>query len=51
MIAEMEAVKNDIKTMDDGIREVEDVLNKLLLLVPNVPPRLGPVGKTPKTML
>jgi seryl-tRNA synthetase len=48
VIAEMEAVKNDIKTMDDGIREVEEVLNKLLLLVPNVPHPSVPVGKTPE---
>jgi seryl-tRNA synthetase len=48
VIAEMEAVKSDIKTMDDGIREVEEVLNKLLLLVPNVPHPSVPVGKTPE---
>jgi len=45
-IAEMEDVKNQIKVLDDELRQVEESLNKLLLQVPNIPHPTVPVGKT-----
>ncbi len=46
-LAEMETVKNQIKSIDDDLRLTEETLNKLLLAVPNVPHPSVPEGKTP----
>ena len=46
-ITEMENVKNQIKTIDEELRHIEESLNKLMLTVPNVPHPSIPVGKTP----
>ncbi|HYQ86385.1 MAG TPA: serine--tRNA ligase [Bacteroidota bacterium] len=46
-IKEMEAVKNEIKSIDDELRRVEGALNKLLLAVPNIPHPSVPVGTKP----
>ena len=47
-IAEMEAVKNRIQTLDADLRTTESKLNDLLLTIPNVPHPTVPVGKTPE---
>lgn len=47
-IAEMEAVKNRIQTLDADLRATETKLNELLLTVPNVPHPSVPFGKTPE---
>jgi len=47
VIAEMDKVKNEIKAIDDELRQVEEGLHRLLLLVPNVPHPSVPVGATP----
>jgi len=47
-IKEMEAVKNEIKSIDDELRRVEGALNKLLLAVPNIPHPSVPVGTKPR---
>jgi seryl-tRNA synthetase len=47
VIAEMESVKNQIKSFDDELRTVEETLNKLMLQIPNIPHPSVPVGKTP----
>jgi seryl-tRNA synthetase len=47
-IAEMEAVKNRIQTLDADLRTTESKLNDLLLTIPNVPHPSVPVGKTPE---
>lgn len=46
-IAEMNTVKDEIKMLDDELRNVEGELNSLLLSVPNVPHPSVPEGKTP----
>ena len=46
-IAEMESVKTQIRTLDDEARLVEEALNRLLLMIPNIPHPSVPVGKTP----
>lgn len=46
-IAEMEQVKQQIKTFDDELNLVESELNGLLLTIPNIPHPSVPVGKTP----
>ena len=46
-IAEMETVKHQIKTLDDGLRQVEEQLRPLMLQIPNVPHPSAPEGKTP----
>ncbi|TLY31167.1 MAG: serine--tRNA ligase [Ignavibacteria bacterium] len=46
-IKEMEAVKNEIKSIDEELRRVEVTLNKLLLAVPNIPHPSVPVGTKP----
>ena len=46
-LAEMETVKSQIKTFDEEIKQVEETLDKLMLLIPNVPHPSVPVGKTP----
>lgn len=47
-IAEMNRVKDEIKTMDDELRQLEESLNKLLLSVPNVPHPSVPEGHKPE---
>ena len=47
VIAEMDIVKNQIKSFDDELKVVEESLNQLLLTIPNVPHPSVPVGKTP----
>ena len=46
-IAEMDAVKDRIQSIDHELRETEAHLNAALLTVPNVPHASVPVGKTP----
>ncbi len=46
-IAEMEAVKERIQAIDQGLREVEKRVNELLLTIPNIPHPSVPFGKTP----
>ena len=46
-ITEMETVKSQIKTFDDELLRVEDALNKLMMMIPNVPHPSVPVGNTP----
>lgn len=47
-ISEMNKVKDEIKTMDDDLRQLEESLNKLLLSVPNVPHPSVPEGHKPE---
>lgn len=47
-ISEMNKVKDEIKAMDDDLRQVEESLNKLLLSVPNVPHPSVPEGHKPE---
>lgn len=47
-IAEMNKVKDEIKTMDDDLRQLEESFNKLLLSVPNVPHPSVPEGHKPE---
>ncbi|MDP2210040.1 MAG: serine--tRNA ligase [Bacteroidota bacterium] len=47
-IAEMNKVKDEIKTMDDDLRQIEESFNKLLLSVPNVPHPSVPEGHKPE---
>ncbi len=47
VIAEMESVKSEIKSLEDELGPVEAELNKMMLLVPNIPHPSVPVGKTP----
>jgi len=44
LIAEMRALGDRIKEMDEEVRQVEESLNYLLLLVPNMPDPSVPVG-------
>jgi seryl-tRNA synthetase len=46
LIAEMRAVGDQIKGLDTSVSEVEDKLNYLLLLVPNIPDKSVPVGES-----
>ncbi len=46
-IGEMEAVKQQIKSIDDEVRVVEDEFRAIMLLIPNVPHPSVPEGKTP----
>ncbi|MBI1805237.1 MAG: serine--tRNA ligase [Ignavibacteria bacterium] len=46
-IAEMDAVKTQIKSLDDELKQVEESLNRLLLTLPNIPHPSVPEGKTP----
>lgn len=46
-IAEMNKVKDEIKSLDDELRAVEETLNKLLLAIPNVSHPSVPEGKIP----
>jgi seryl-tRNA synthetase len=45
-IAEMNAVKNEIKSLDEKLQNAEQELNALLLSLPNVPHPSVPEGKT-----
>ncbi len=47
-IAEMNKVKNEIKTLDDELRQLEESLNKFLLSVPNIPHPSVPEGHKPE---
>ncbi|HEY6192391.1 MAG TPA: serine--tRNA ligase [Bacteroidota bacterium] len=46
-IAEMETVKSQIKAIDDELKHVEETVNRLLLLLPNIPHPSVPVGTKP----
>ena len=46
-LAEMESVKNQIKTFDNNLHVVEESLQKLMLQIPNIPHPSVPVGNTP----
>lgn len=46
IIAEMKSVAEEIKKMDDKLRETESVMNELLAWVPNIPHESVPVGKS-----
>ncbi len=48
VMSEMDNVKNQIKTFDDELAQIEADLNKLLLTIPNIPHPDVPVGKTPE---
>jgi seryl-tRNA synthetase len=47
-IAEMDSVKQQIKSIDDELKTVEDSLNQLLLTIPNIPHPSVPEGKNPE---
>jgi seryl-tRNA synthetase len=46
-IAEMETVKSQIKSIDEELKHVEETVNRLLLLLPNIPHPSVPVGAKP----
>src|ERR1051326_1442261 len=46
-IAEMDSVKSQIKALADEARVVDEALNRLLLMIPNIPHPSVPVGTTP----
>lgn len=46
-LEEMELVKNQIKSYDSELRQVEESLNQLMLTITNIPHPSVPVGKTP----
>lgn len=46
IIAEMKSVADQIKEMDDSLREIEEKLTNLLMYIPNLPHSSVPVGKT-----
>src|SRR5437016_11936840 len=46
-IAEMDEVKQHIKSIDEELRKIEDEINLLMLQIPNVPHPSVPAGKTP----
>jgi seryl-tRNA synthetase len=46
-IAEMNSVKEEIKTLDEELRRAEEELNKVLLAIPNVPHPSVPEGHSP----
>ncbi len=48
-IAAMKAVGERIKTLEDGLRSVEERLIDLVLRVPNVPHATVPIGKDPES--
>jgi seryl-tRNA synthetase len=43
----METVKSQIKAIDDELKHVEETVNRLLLLLPNIPHPSVPVGTKP----
>ena len=46
-ISQMEEVKNQIKSIDNEVKGIEEKLYQLMLTIPNVPHPSVPVGKTP----
>lgn len=46
LIVEMREVGDKIKTLDDELREVEEVLDHLLMSIPNIPHESVPIGET-----
>ncbi|WML41849.1 serine--tRNA ligase [Neobacillus sp. OS1-2] len=46
LIAEMREVGDQIKTLDDELRGVEEILDNLLLSIPNIPHESVPMGET-----
>jgi seryl-tRNA synthetase len=46
-MAEMEKVKQQIRSLDDAVRPIEEELAGLMLAVPNIPHPSVPVGTTP----
>jgi seryl-tRNA synthetase len=46
LIKEMREVGDQIKTLDDELRGVEEVLDQLLLSIPNIPHESTPIGET-----
>ncbi|EKN67061.1 seryl-tRNA synthetase [Neobacillus bataviensis LMG 21833] len=46
LITEMREVGDQIKTLDDELRGVEEVLDSLLLSIPNIPHESVPMGET-----
>ncbi|MBI1806404.1 MAG: serine--tRNA ligase [Ignavibacteria bacterium] len=48
VIAEMETVKNQIKSIDDELRGVEETLHGFMLTIPNIPHPSVPVGTKPE---
>jgi seryl-tRNA synthetase len=47
VIAEMDSVKNEIKSLEEELGPVEADLNRMMLMIPNIPHPSVPVGKTP----
>jgi seryl-tRNA synthetase len=47
-IAEMNKVKDEVKLLDDELRQLENEFNKLNLTVPNIPHPSVPEGHTPE---
>jgi seryl-tRNA synthetase len=47
VIAEMKSVSDEIKQLDDRLRETEEQLRAILLLIPNLPHESVPDGRTP----
>ncbi|MBO0962751.1 serine--tRNA ligase [Neobacillus sp. MM2021_6] len=46
LITEMREVGDQIKTLDDELRGVEEILDNLLLSIPNIPHESVPMGET-----
>lgn len=46
LIAEMREVGDQIKELDDELRSVEEILENILLSIPNIPHESVPVGET-----
>lgn len=45
LIQEMQEVGGRIQALDQGIREIEEQLNQILMVIPNIPHESVPVGK------
>lgn len=45
LIQEMQEVGGKIQALDQGIREIEEQLNQILMVIPNIPHESVPVGK------
>ncbi|MDH3253160.1 MAG: serine--tRNA ligase, partial [Ignavibacteria bacterium] len=48
IIAEMKSVSDEIKALDDRLRDAEEQLRALLLQIPNLPHTSVPEGRTPQ---
>ncbi len=46
IVAEMKTVSDDIKALDDKLREINEQLNDLLIWIPNLPHESVPFGKS-----